>query len=78
MTKVTFDEGTVVIDNDPNYAGTSTPDTTNVDNTVLGNYTVTYSAPSDSAGNVPVTKTRNVEVVKLDSIPIIAHLVCKR
>ena len=64
------DEGTVVIDNDPNYAGTSTPDTTNVDNTVLGNYTVTYSAPSDSAGNVPVTKTRNVEVVKLDPIPI--------
>ena len=39
-------------------------------NTKFGNYTVTYSAPSDSAGNVPVTKTRNVEVVKLDPIPI--------
>ena len=64
------DEGTVVFDNDPNYVGTSTLDVTNINNAEFGNYTVTYSAPSDSAGNVPVTKTRNVEVVKLDPIPI--------
>ena len=60
------DEGTVVIDNDPNYAGTSTLDVTNIDNTVLGNYTVTYSAPSRLiTGFIVSTVTKEPPIILL-------------
>ena len=66
-----IDEGTVVIDNDPNYIQTSaTTSNNNINNTKLGSYEVTYSTQPDSAGNVPETKARNVTVVELDPITL--------
>ena len=69
--KTYTDEGTVVIDNDPSYAHTSATITSNtINNNQLGSYEVTYSAQPDSAGNVPVTKIRNVTIVDTDPITI--------
>ena len=65
-----IDEGTVVIDNDPNYTQTSATTSNNINNTKLGSYEVTYLTQPDSAGNIPETKTRNVTVVELDPITL--------
>ena len=43
-----IDEGTVVIDNDPNYTQTSATTSNNINNTKLGSYEVTYLTQPDS------------------------------
>ena len=68
--KTFIDPGTVVIDNDPNYTESATTTSNNINSDQLGSYEVTYSAQPDSAGNVPVTKTRNVTVVDADPITV--------
>ena len=68
--KTFTDEGAVVIDNDPNYAESATTASNNINNAQLGSYEVTYSAQPDSAGNVPVTKTRSVTVIDADPITV--------
>ena len=54
--------GATVTDNDSNYNGTVSS-TGTVDTATAGNYTITYSAPDDAAGNTPANVTRAVAVV---------------
>ena len=54
--------GATVTDNDSNYNGTVSS-TGAVDTVTAGNYTITYSAPDDAAGNTPANATRAVAVV---------------
>ena len=61
-----------VTDNDPAYVGIITNSTTPVpvDTSNIGNYTITYSATADVAGNTPETITVTVEIVDT-TLPII-------
>ena len=56
------EQGATVTDNDPAYTGTVSISGV-VDDTTVGTYTVTYTAPADAAGNIPVPVTRTVYVV---------------
>ena len=61
-----------VTDNDPNYRGIVTVTTTPsmVDTSAVGNYTITYAANSDAAGNVPDIVTLNVLILDT-TLPVI-------
>ena len=52
-----------VTDNDPNYAGTCSY-TGGIDTTLLGFYSVTFTAPADEQGNVPLPVTVSTEIVE--------------
>ncbi len=58
------DPGAEVTDNDPSYDGTVTA-THDVDVDTEGDYTITYSAPADAAGNAAVDATRQVQISDL-------------
>ena len=55
--------GATVTDNDPNYSETVTVSGDTPDTSVIGVYTVTYTAPADAAGNTPDEKSIVISVV---------------
>ena len=59
-----FDQG------NPSYAGTITARPATLDTSSAGNKTITYTAPADAAGNVPVPKIRIVSVEDAPPIDI--------
>ena len=54
--------GAVVTDNDSNYFGVVTIGGDTVDTSTLGDYTVTYNAQADAAGNIPDEKSITITV----------------
>ena len=67
------EQGATVTDDDPTYSGMITISGDAVDDGIIGTYVVTYDAPADAAGNVPLQVTRTVNVVAeviVDEIPI--------
>jgi len=54
--------GATVSDNDPAYSGTVTVGGDTVNTNIVGSYTVTYTAPADASGNIPITVNRIVIV----------------
>ncbi|MFQ5441033.1 MAG: immunoglobulin-like domain-containing protein, partial [Nitrosopumilaceae archaeon] len=70
--------GATVTDDDPSYSGTVTVGGDTVNTSVAGNYIITYNAPADAAGNVPVqqsiTITVEEEVVTDTQAPVITPL----
>ena len=63
VTSVDYFTGVTVTDNDPNYFATLKVDSSNVDTSKFGNYTVIYTATSDAQGNIPKTFSRMVQVI---------------
>ena len=57
------DLGATVTDNDPAYSGNVTVAGDTVNTGIAGNYTVTYDAPADAAGNNATQVTRTASVV---------------
>jgi len=54
--------GATVSDNDPAYSGTVTVGGDTVNTNIVGSYTVTYTAPADASGNIPIAVNRIVIV----------------
>ena len=54
--------GATVTDNDPNYSGNITIDSSDLDTTTRGIYTIVYSAPSDFSDNTPTSVSRTINV----------------
>ena len=66
------EQGATVTDDDPTYSGIVTISGDTVDDGVIGTYIVTYDAPADAAGNVPLQVSRTVNVVAeviVDNVP---------
>ena len=61
---------TVADQGNPSYAGTITARPATLDTSSSGNKTITYTAPADAAGNVPVPITRIVAVEDAPPIEI--------
>ena len=61
---------TVADQGNPSYAGTITARPATLDTSSAGNKTITYTAPADAAGNVPVPKIRIVSVEDAPPIDI--------
>ena len=61
---------TVADQDNPSYAGTITARPATLDTSSAGNKTITYTAPADAAGNVPVPKIRIVSVEDAPPIDI--------
>ena len=61
---------TVADQGNPSYAGTITARPATLDTSSAGNKTITYTAPPDAAGNVPVPKIRIVSVEDAPPIDI--------
>ena len=61
---------TVADQGNPSYAGTITARPATLDTSSSGNKTITYTAPADAAGNVPVPKIRIVSVEDAPPIDI--------
>ena len=66
------EDGASVTDDDPTYTGTASIGGDMVDANTVGAYIVTYDAPSDAAGNVPLQITRTVNVI--DTTPPVITL----
>ena len=62
--------GATVSDNDPAYSGTVTVGGDTVNTNIVGSYTVTYTAPADASGNIPIAVNRIV-IVQDTILPVI-------
>ncbi|MDI1495715.1 MAG: FG-GAP repeat domain protein [Cenarchaeum symbiont of Oopsacas minuta] len=66
------EDGSYLVDNDPNYATTVANISGTVNTTLVGVYNITYYALADSAGNIPANRTRTVTVYEPDPINVMA------
>ena len=57
------EQGAIVTDNDPTYSESVIIGGDTVDANIVNTYIVTYNAPADTAGNIPLQITRTINVV---------------
>ena len=60
--------GAILTDNDPNYSGIISIDSSSLDLTTGRVYSIIYTAPADASGNVPVPVTRTINVIDIEQL----------